>query len=109
MTVFNKFKTTSFWVGIKRGCPLKTDGSFKPSASVDAPEAHGFKIGATGMTKLIRSYLATNTAAKAKDNAKYPDAGTNIASTTGTAPLAFAKAEKDAYESYSTALNATYE
>ena len=105
----NKYETTSFWVGIKRGCPLKTDGSFKPSASVESPEPHGLKIGATGMTKLIRSYLATNTAAKAKDNAKYPDAGTNIASTTGTAPLAFAKAEKDGFDSYSTAKNATYE
>ena len=109
MTVFNIIETTSFWVGIKRGCPLKTDGSFKPTSSVDAPEPHGLKIGATGMTKLIRSYLATNSAAKAKDNAKYPDAGTNIASTTGTAPLAFAKATKGEYDAYSTAKDANHE
>ena len=88
---------------------MKTDGSFKPTSSVDAPEPHGLKIGATGMTKLIRSYLATNSAAKAKDNAKYPDAGTNIASTTGTAPLAFATAAKGVYAAYSTAAGAAYE
>ena len=41
------------------------------------------------MTKFVRYYAATNTAAKAKDNAKYPDAGSNTGSTVQTRPFGF--------------------
>ena len=64
--------TTSFWVGITRGCQSGSAGELKPTYSNDATLAadHGTPIGARGMKKFVRTYMATNTAAKAKDNAK---------------------------------------
>ncbi len=67
---------TSHWVAIERGC---------------APDAEAATLGTTAITlspnnralaanMFVRMHAATNTASKAKDNAKYPDAdvSTNI-------------------------------
>ena len=89
----NSLKTTSYWVGIQRGCQDNTDGSSTGGIVSFVKEgngyAHGIGRAADGMTKFVRYYAATNTAAKAKDNAKYPDAGSNTGSTVQTRPFAF--------------------
>lgn len=59
--------TSSHWIGIERGCA--TDAVAPVTAL-----SHTTKRGATGMQERVRWYAATNTASKAKDNAKYPDA-----------------------------------
>ena len=86
-------KITSYWVGIQRGCQDNTDGSSTGGIVSYVREgtgyAHGIGRAADGMTKFVRYYTATNTAAKAKDNAKYPDAGSNTGSTVQTRPFAF--------------------
>ena len=86
-------KVTSYWVGIQRGCQDNTDGSSTGGIVSYVKEgngyAHGIGRAADGMTKFVRYYTATNTAAKAKDNAKYPDAGSNTGSTVQTRPFAF--------------------
>ena len=89
----NALKITSYWVGIQRGCQDNTDGSNTGGIVSFVEEGDGYPHGiaraADGMTKFVRYYAATNTAAKAKDNAKYPDAGTNTGSTVQTRPFAF--------------------
>ena len=89
----NSLKITSYWVGIQRGCQDNVDGSNTGGIVSFVKEGDGFPHGiaraADGMTKFVRYYAATNTAAKAKDNAKYPDAGTNTGSTVQTRPFAF--------------------
>ena len=86
-------KTTSYWVGIQRGCQDNVDGSSTGGIVSFVKKgngyAHGIGRAADGMTKFVRYYAATNTAAKAKDNAKYPDAGSNTGSTVQTRPFAF--------------------
>ena len=71
--------TSSHWIGIERGCGDDTN------TPTDAT-SHTTKRGATAMNERIRWYAATNTASKAKDNAKYPDAdvATQTAISTGT-------------------------
>ena len=92
----NDLQTTSFWVGIERGCQTNTAstsaGTVSSATSGDG-ESHGTNRAADGMTKFTRYYIATNTASKAKDNAKYPDAGTNTGSAVGTQPFAFGNGE----------------
>ena len=92
----NDLQTTSFWVGIERGCQTNTAstsaGTVSSVTSGDG-ESHGTNRAADGMTKFTRYYIATNTASKAKDNAKYPDAGTNTGSAVGTQPFAFGNGE----------------
>ena len=89
----NSLKVTSYWVGIQRGCQDNVDGSSTGGIVSYVREgngyAHGIGRAADGMTKFVRYYTATNTAAKAKDNAKYPDAGSNTGSTVQTRPFAF--------------------
>ena len=67
--------TSSYWVGIERGCPDHTVDS-QLATHNDIGVAHTTKRGATNMKEYVRYYPATNTASKAKDNAKYPDADT---------------------------------
>ena len=80
-------------MGIQRGCQDNVDGSSTGGIVSFVREgngyAHGIARAADGMTKFVRYYAATNTAAKAKDNAKYPDAGSNSGSTVQTRPFAF--------------------
>jgi len=67
--------TSSYWVGIERGCPDHTVDSMRATHDTTGV-AHTTKRGATNMKEFVRYYPATNTASKAKDNAKYPDADT---------------------------------
>ena len=67
--------TSSYWVGIERGCPEHTVESMRATEN-DIGVAHTTKRGATNMKEFVRYYPGTNTASKAKDNAKYPDADT---------------------------------
>ena len=84
---------TSHWVAIERGC---------------APDAEAATLGTTGIAvspnnralsadMFVRMHAATNTASKAKDNAKYPDAdvSTNInhAALTGTTEISGTSAD----------------
>ena len=68
----DELATTSFWVGVRRSCQSASAGELKPTWSKEYDDAadHGTPRGARGMKKFVRTYLATNTAAKAKDNAK---------------------------------------
>lgn len=93
----NDLQTTSFWVGIERGCQTNTPSTSAGTVSDNTSgegEAHGTNRAADSMTKFVRYYIATNTASKAKDNAKYPDAGTNTGSTVGTQPFALGNGEE---------------
>ena len=92
----NDKKTTSYWVGIQRGC--QDDYSTPTTNQVTftnvwrdgvANFPHGTPRAADGMEKFVRYYVASNTASKAKDLAKYPDAGTTAGSTVGIIPFAF--------------------
>ena len=67
--------TSSYWVGIERGCPDHSVDSMRATHD-ETGVAHTTKRGATNMKEYVRYYPATNTASKAKDNAKYPDADT---------------------------------
>ena len=91
----NDLQTTSFWVGIERGCQTNTastSGNVVSDGSTDI--SHGTNRAADGMNKFVRYYIAANTASKAKDNAKYPDSGTNTGSTVGTQPFAYGNGEE---------------
>ena len=93
----NDLQTTSFWVGIERGCQTNTPSTSANVVSDNTSgqgEPHGTNRAADSMTKFVRYYIATNTASKAKDNAKYPDSGTNTGSAVGTQPFAFGNGEE---------------
>ena len=64
-------KTTSFWVGIERGCQPNQDGSTSELISRNL-EGSGLNYsgarGVDGMTKFVRYYLASNTAGKVSRN-----------------------------------------
>ena len=79
--------TSSYWVGIERGCPVHTVDSMLASHN-DEGVAHTTKRGATNMKEYVRYYPASNTASKAKDNAKYPDADTGNNIEVALAPIA---------------------
>ena len=68
--------TSSHWVGIERNCPDNTVDAQMATNDNDSGVSHTTKRGATGMKEYVRYYPASNTASKAKDNAKYPDADT---------------------------------
>ena len=78
--------TSSYWVGIERGCPDHTVDSMLATHD-DIGVAHTTKRGATNMKEFVRYYPATNTASKAKDNAKYPDADTGNNIEVALAPI----------------------
>jgi len=88
----NDLQTTSFWVGVTRGCQSNdggvSGGVVSAITSGTSDISHGTNRAADGMKKFVRYYIATNSASKAKDNAKYPDAGTNTGSTVGKQPFA---------------------
>ena len=76
---------TSHWVGIKRSCATSTT-------------THGTEIDATGNNRAasnlkenVRFYAPANTAAKAKDNARYPtsDSANNIPYTIANSDIVF--------------------
>merc|ERR1712168_375194 len=79
--------TSSYWVGIERGCP-DTSVDSQRATNDDVGVAHTTKRGATNMKEFVRYYPATNTASKAKDNAKYPDADTGNNIEVALAPIA---------------------
>ena len=57
---------TSHWVGIKRGCQSSTTAAGTEIA------ATGNNRAASNLKENVRYYAPANTAAKAKDNARYP-------------------------------------
>ena len=70
---------TSHWVGIKRGCATTT------TDAKEEADATGNNRAASNLKENVRLYAPANTAAKAKDNARYPtaDSANNIPVTTG--------------------------
>ena len=92
----NDLHTTSYWVGIERGC--QEDQTTAQTNVVTFTNiwrqdgdgfTHGTNRGADKMEKFVRYYIASNTASKAKDLAKYPDSGTLTGSNVGLIPFAF--------------------
>ena len=92
----NDLHTTSYWVGIERGC--QEDQTTAQTNVVTYTNiwredgdgfTHGTNRGADKMEKFVRYYIASNTASKAKDLAKYPDSGTLTGSNVGIIPFAF--------------------
>ena len=71
---------TSHWVGIRRGCATADS-----SAGAEVAATAGANRAATDLKENLRFYAPANTAAKAKDNARFPtsDSANNIAVTTG--------------------------
>ena len=71
---------TSHWVGIKRGC-----ATGETNAKPEADAADAGNRAASNLKENVRLYAPANTAAKAKDNARYPtsDSANNIPVTEG--------------------------
>ena len=58
--------STSHWIGINRGCATSK------TTSATGAAASGNNRAVSGLLENIRLYLPTNTAAQARDNARYP-------------------------------------
>ena len=58
--------STSHWIGINRGCATSK------TTSATGAAASGNNRAVNGLLENIRLYLPTNTAAQARDNARYP-------------------------------------
>ena len=61
--------TTSHWVGVERGCASTSTTQTLPSYN-DQGNDYNFKRGLSSTYAYVRYHAATNTASKAKDNAK---------------------------------------
>lgn len=60
-------KTTSYWIGIERGCQPNQDGALSEVLSRNTEGAglsYSGARGVDGMTKYVRYYVASNTATK---------------------------------------------